>query len=246
MGRRGLRAVRAWVMAVAVGLAAGAVPSAVRAATYILPDDAADFMWTDQNTVVAGNPSAGVVGGQSYAGYGRNTLLFFPVPLLAPGETVKSASLSVYLVSKVANNNALTFNCDAYLDAYGYSLGEYAEYYVGPNRPNSNKVGEDLFKPLSAIGQFHTTGAGETTLAENLGYFYKFTPNYAGGAYAAIHLVPDATALTTDLAGYQPALYEGGTGTRAYMTLVTNDAPEPAGLSLLALAALPLARRRRR
>jgi hypothetical protein len=206
---------------------------------------------------------------------GIETILFFKLPVLNPGDTLNSATYSQGLVPDSATSAVTpTFNGDAYV--LGVTAGAPAKtaaeaqnfFYIG------NTAQTSLASPLGGSvsrfadnflvpGDFIPNGSPESAspktgdLTSYIQNLYanpganSFTP---GTSFLVVRINPDASPPPTSgtqrySLAWQGTVANGGIGSAANKPQITLDitpAPEPASVAVLALGGLTMLRRRRK
>jgi len=149
---------------------------------------------------------------------GRNAVMIFPIPALAAGEEVSSASLTVNVSGRAG---LPTFNVDLWGIGFQTNTTARAEYFeADTNDVGNTKLQDNFINPGFATGDLILTN--HPGLTAYLQSFYAANSNYAGGSFAFFRLNPDADSGTTSV-GWSISAAESGNP--AVLTISTMGGP---------------------
>jgi MYXO-CTERM domain-containing protein len=168
----------------------------------------------------------------------------FQLPALGAGEVLVAAHLDV----TVSRAGTTAFNSDLYgLPARSTNALQGDDFYAGTlDVTNADLLQEGQFTPASptTATRTGTSALGDTAL---LAYLEDQYATAGPGAYVFLRYSPDFTTAPAATSSFGYAISSAETSAHPVLTLTTAQAPEPAGLSLLAgLGLLTLRRRRHR
>jgi arylsulfatase A-like enzyme len=193
--------------------AAADYPVACLSADYVICEGPPAFMGTQGVTTLRIGANS-----NNSSPSGRNAVVIFPMPVLAAGEQVSNASLTVNVAGR---SGAPTFNVDLWGIGFQTSTAAIVEYFEGNTGDAGNtKLQDNVITPSFTSGD--VTLANHAGLAVYLQTFYAANSNYAGGSYVFLRMNPDADSGTTSL-GWSISAAESGTP--AVLTVSTVGGP---------------------
>lgn len=178
------------------------------------------------------NLRVGRWGGGDY----RNAVFVFQLPALGGGETVESAQFNVGYWEVKGAGPAPTFGVDAGVLRVNASPNVQSSDYSGGTLLQSNFVTTLTTESFGGYTGLNSTG--QNTLGTYL------ASNYLAGSYVFISLKANA-AVTVDHGYHFFTADMASAGDFKPQLVLTTVIPEPASLSLLALGAMGLMRRKR-
>ncbi|MGZ5544570.1 MAG: sulfatase-like hydrolase/transferase, partial [Limisphaerales bacterium] len=149
---------------------------------------------------------------------GRNAVMIFPIPALAAGEEMSSASITVNVSGRAGSP---AFNLDLWGIGLQTNTTARAEYFeTDTNDVGNTKLQDNFITPSFATGDVILTN--HPALAAYLQSFYAANSSYAGGSFVLLRLNPDADSGTSSV-GW--SISAGESGNPAVLTISTMGGP---------------------
>ena len=213
--------------------------------SIVIQSDPAD-VYIDANGAIGSFPRGRVgTGGDDFAIFAENLVFFFPLPSLAPGQSIATADLAFNYVELRDNpefnadlygigwiHNPPTYNANWFFNgALDTRTGNTLETNLGNS--SVQKLQDNVMVTSMPLGIVHTNAGGDAQLATFLQSLYAHGAH--GGDFALLRLNPDNLMPPTDFRrGYTVEFAEGSMPPVLTLTTV----PEPATLAMAVVGAL--------